>query len=107
VTGTCAPYVQWKTWTADFKSGVLNFALASMDSLQNWFFWTWKVSLSFHRCELPDIDIDSNRASADWPFGYLGRSGVTAMELFAWTHERLDSERPTHGLREVQGVRRW
>jgi len=29
------------------------------------------------------------------------------MELLAWTREWLGSERPTHGLREVQGVRRW
>jgi len=45
-TGTCAPYVQWNTWSANFKAGVLDFTLASMDSLQNWFFWTWKIGPS-------------------------------------------------------------
>lgn len=30
------------------KAGLREFTLASMDALQNWFFWTWKVSL--HLC---------------------------------------------------------
>jgi hypothetical protein len=25
------------------KAGLYEFTLASMDALQNWFFWTWKV----------------------------------------------------------------
>lgn len=25
------------------KDGLMEFTLASMDALQNWFFWTWKV----------------------------------------------------------------
>ncbi|KAF8136159.1 glycoside hydrolase family 5 protein [Boletus edulis] len=27
-------------------TGIMNFALASMDALQNWFFWTWKIGAS-------------------------------------------------------------
>ncbi|KAK7017753.1 glycoside hydrolase family 5 protein [Favolaschia claudopus] len=30
-------------WTAETKAGVKAFALASMDALGDWFFWTWKI----------------------------------------------------------------
>ncbi|KAI0743458.1 glycoside hydrolase [Daedaleopsis nitida] len=30
-------------WSDATKQGLLNFALASMDSLGDWFFWTWKI----------------------------------------------------------------
>ncbi|KAH9965457.1 glycoside hydrolase [Russula dissimulans] len=44
-SGVCAPYIQWQTWPAAWKTGLLDFTLASMDSLQNWFFWTWKIGV--------------------------------------------------------------
>ncbi|KAJ7877774.1 glycoside hydrolase family 5 protein [Mycena leptocephala] len=31
------------TWNATVIAGVKEFALASMDALQDWFFWTWKI----------------------------------------------------------------
>ncbi|KIY61922.1 glycoside hydrolase family 5 protein [Cylindrobasidium torrendii FP15055 ss-10] len=41
--GSCEPLVDWRTWTDDYKNAVKEFSLSSMDALQNWFFWTWKV----------------------------------------------------------------
>jgi glucan 1,3-beta-glucosidase len=42
--GDCS---QWQSeyvnWGPDVKDGLMNFATASMDTLENWFFWTWKV----------------------------------------------------------------
>jgi len=45
-TGDCLPFVQWQNWNATFKEGILDFTLASMDALQNWWYWTWKVGNS-------------------------------------------------------------
>jgi glucan 1,3-beta-glucosidase len=44
--GSCAPWVNWESWDADMKSAMSGFAHASMDALQNWFFWTWKIGNS-------------------------------------------------------------
>ncbi|KAI0331221.1 glycoside hydrolase [Cubamyces sp. BRFM 1775] len=33
-------------WSDQTKQGLLNFALASMDALGDWFFWTWKIGES-------------------------------------------------------------
>ncbi|KAM5545145.1 hypothetical protein V8D89_001256 [Ganoderma adspersum] len=33
-------------WSEATKQGMLNFALASMDALGDWFFWTWKIGNS-------------------------------------------------------------
>ena len=32
-------------WSDATKQGLLNYALASMDALGDFFFWTWKVCL--------------------------------------------------------------
>ena len=39
----CALWNDWENWDQATKDGLLNFALASMDALENPFFWTWKV----------------------------------------------------------------
>ena len=39
----CPYYDDWKRYNDTMKEGIQNFALASFDALQNWFFWTWKV----------------------------------------------------------------
>ena len=39
----CPYYDDWKSYNDTMKEGIQNFALASFDALQNWFFWTWKV----------------------------------------------------------------
>ncbi|WWC91478.1 uncharacterized protein L201_006424 [Kwoniella dendrophila CBS 6074] len=42
----CDQYDEWMNWSADFKQGVMSYAMANMDALQNWFFWTWKIGNS-------------------------------------------------------------
>jgi hypothetical protein len=42
-TADCAKWQDASTWDDATKAGVMNFAMASMDALQQWFFWTWKV----------------------------------------------------------------
>jgi len=44
--GSCTEWDYWETWTAETKSQFQQFALAEMDALQNWFFWTWKIGNS-------------------------------------------------------------
>ncbi|KAH7927098.1 glycoside hydrolase family 5 protein [Leucogyrophana mollusca] len=44
--GSCDPWTNWQTWDATMKQGIQQFAMASMDALQNWFFWTWKIGNS-------------------------------------------------------------
>jgi len=46
VTGDCGPWLDYATWSQDLKTQTQQLALASMDSLQNWFFWTWKIGPS-------------------------------------------------------------
>lgn len=42
--GSCAQWDDWRLWTDQTKADVQTMAKANMDSLQNWFHWTWKVS---------------------------------------------------------------
>lgn len=42
VTGNCSQWDNWEAWTDDTKNQLKEFALSSMDALQNWFFWNWK-----------------------------------------------------------------
>lgn len=44
--GSCTTWTDWQSWDQSTKDGVLQFVLASMDALQNWFFWTWKIGPS-------------------------------------------------------------
>lgn len=41
--GDCSFWMDHTQWNQTIKDGLKEFALASMDALQNWFFWTWKV----------------------------------------------------------------
>ena len=41
-TGSCAQWDKWEAYSADTKDQLKQFVSASMDALQNWFFWTWK-----------------------------------------------------------------
>jgi glucan 1,3-beta-glucosidase len=41
--GDCNFWSDATQWDAASIAGVKAFALASMDALQDWFFWTWKV----------------------------------------------------------------
>jgi glucan 1,3-beta-glucosidase len=64
--GDCAVWTDWQNYDQTMKTGLMNFAMASMDALQvcnftgaafspaqplldtkqNWFFWTWKIGNS-------------------------------------------------------------
>jgi glucan 1,3-beta-glucosidase len=41
--GDCSVWQDSSNWTPGTKAGIMNLALASMDTFQDWFFWTWKV----------------------------------------------------------------
>ncbi|THH27838.1 hypothetical protein EUX98_g6353 [Antrodiella citrinella] len=45
-TANCTFWSDASQWDDDTKQGLLNFALASMDALGDWFFWTWKIGNS-------------------------------------------------------------
>jgi hypothetical protein len=38
-----ALWLDTSTWNDTTKAGVKQFAFATMDVTQDWFFWTWKV----------------------------------------------------------------
>ncbi|KDQ16328.1 glycoside hydrolase family 5 protein [Botryobasidium botryosum FD-172 SS1] len=44
--GNCTTWTDYQSWTADTKAGIQQFAMTSMDALQHWFFWTWKIGNS-------------------------------------------------------------
>ncbi|KAF8173134.1 glycoside hydrolase superfamily [Mycena galopus ATCC 62051] len=41
--GDCDLWEDASTWNATVTAGVSLYALASMDALRDWFFWTWKI----------------------------------------------------------------
>ncbi|KAF9527519.1 glycoside hydrolase superfamily [Crepidotus variabilis] len=43
---TCDVWEDWANYSADTVSGLKEVALASMDALQNFFYWTWKIGNS-------------------------------------------------------------
>ncbi|KAG6333841.1 hypothetical protein ID866_5246 [Astraeus odoratus] len=43
---SCALFLDSSQWNDTLKAGLMEFTLASMDSLQDWFFWTWKIGNS-------------------------------------------------------------
>lgn len=44
--GSCDSFTDSSQWNDAYKAQVRDFALAQMDSFQNWFFWTWKIGNS-------------------------------------------------------------
>ncbi|TCD63289.1 hypothetical protein EIP91_005701 [Steccherinum ochraceum] len=44
--GPCDPWTDYATWSDSMKADIQSFALSSMDALQNYFFWTWKIGNS-------------------------------------------------------------
>jgi len=53
--GACDTWNDYPSWTADRKAGIQTFVTAEMDSLRNWFFWTWRIgpSLTTGKIETP------------------------------------------------------
>lgn len=45
-TGGCDQWDKWENWDQTTKDNLKAFMLTSMESLQNWFFWTWKIGKS-------------------------------------------------------------
>ncbi|KAF7337353.1 Glycoside hydrolase family 5 protein [Mycena sanguinolenta] len=41
--GDCSLWEDSSAWNASVKAGLMEYALASMDALGDWFFWTWKI----------------------------------------------------------------
>jgi len=54
--GSCDEWNDWTKFTDSRKRDIKNFALASMDALQNYFFWNWKIGNSTitNRVNAPD-----------------------------------------------------
>ncbi|KAF5316969.1 hypothetical protein D9611_003606 [Ephemerocybe angulata] len=44
--GNCEDWQNSANWDAATKAGLMHFALASMEALDSWFFWTWKIGNS-------------------------------------------------------------
>jgi len=44
--GDCTPWTDWQNYTPATKTAMKQFALATMDALQDYFFWTWKIGNS-------------------------------------------------------------
>lgn len=44
--GSCDQWNDWTTWDQDTKDSLKHLVMASMDSFQNFFFWTWKIGNS-------------------------------------------------------------
>lgn len=44
--GSCTIWTDYRNYDQPTKAAIKTFALASMDALQNWFFWTWKIGAS-------------------------------------------------------------
>jgi hypothetical protein len=41
----CTLWEDSSNWNETLKAGLLELALAQMDAMRDWFFWTWKVCL--------------------------------------------------------------
>jgi len=44
--GSCDVWTDWQAYDQSTKDAIKQYSMASMDALQNWFFWTWKIGNS-------------------------------------------------------------
>lgn len=44
--GNCTRFEEWFNWDQEMKDGLSSYCLSTMDALQNWFFWTWRIGNS-------------------------------------------------------------
>ncbi|KAJ6608605.1 glycoside hydrolase superfamily [Mycena sp. CBHHK59/15] len=78
--GNCTTdWLNWEEWSASTKASYKTFAMASMDALQNWFFWTWKIGNSTAgRVEAPhwsySLGLDNEWMPTD-PRAAVGKCG--------------------------------
>ena len=95
----CPEYDDWPNYTDEMKAGLLNMVLATMDSLGDWFFWTWKVCLSpscslFHH----EANREINDADRTRP---VRKHIIPSMVLPTWPCTRLDAHRSTYSRRQM------
>ena len=54
---TCGDWDDYRKWDATKKADIKKIVLASMDAIQDFFFWTWKIGVSKTRgCEFSRAD---------------------------------------------------
>ena len=88
----CEYWMDANGWSDATKEGLLNFALASMDALGDYFFWTWKVGNSSitGKVEAPfwsyKLGLDNGMCSCvlyyricipEYPFAFVARLDTT------------------------------
>ncbi|KAG6850605.1 hypothetical protein H0H93_011273 [Arthromyces matolae] len=92
VVGDCSTVTNWQSWSASDKSAIKNFAMASMDALQDYFFWTWKIGNSSvtGTVETPHWSYQLGLQHGWMPtdprsaIGYCGNSNPWSPPLAAW-----------------------
>ncbi|KAI6101447.1 glycoside hydrolase family 5 protein [Pisolithus croceorrhizus] len=72
---SCALFMDASQWNDTMKAGLQEFAMASMDALQNWFFWTWKSPLWSYKLGLERGWIPKDPRAAVGTCAALGVSG--------------------------------
>ena len=90
--GSCTTWTDWQSWDQATKNDIKTFALASMDALQNWFFWTWKIGNSTRsgKVESPDWSYQLGLEQGWMPtdprdsIGVCGNSNPWAPPLQPW-----------------------
>ncbi|KAJ7197147.1 exo-beta-1,3-glucanase [Mycena pura] len=90
--GNCdTDWTNWEQWSNGTKQAYMTFAKASMDALQNWFFWTWKIGNSTAgRVESPHWSYSLGLENGWMPtdprtaMGQCGNSAPFQGSLSAW-----------------------
>ncbi|KAI0919437.1 hypothetical protein AcV7_006173 [Taiwanofungus camphoratus] len=122
--GNCSVWEDYTQWDQATKDGIKEFALASMDALGDWFFWTWKVRVDlslqppltltpFSRfltvksvqlwIVLMDVLLSWN---ADRQLVHEQHGRVPAVVVPTRPRAGLDAHRPARGGGHVRGARR-
>ncbi|KAG6845238.1 hypothetical protein H0H87_012230 [Tephrocybe sp. NHM501043] len=90
--GSCSTWTDWQNWDNATKTAVQDFAMASMDALQDYFFWTWKIGNSSvtGKVETPHWSYKLGLENGWMPtdprsaVGFCGNSDPWAPPLAAW-----------------------
>lgn len=98
ITGDCAFWIDPTQWNQTIIDGLMQYTLASMDALQNWFFWTWKV-FYYHYLPIFFNETATDGKHVGWKLECDRHGSITSLVVPARSRRRLDSARPT--------CRRW
>ncbi|KAG6854911.1 hypothetical protein C0991_009734 [Blastosporella zonata] len=90
--GSCTTWTDWQNYSTATKTAIRNFAMASMDALQDYFFWTWKIGNSSitGKVETPHWSYQLGLQNGWMPtdprsaIGYCGNSNPWSPPLEAW-----------------------